>query len=78
MKTMKHAKDITAGELEVGTKFKYAAHDFVDGELCAVEKTGTVTAIRMTKAGRIGFSINGKAGEWSNAPMSPTTCLQNI
>ena len=67
---MRHAKNITYGELEVGTEFTFTAHVFEDGEFKYVEKSGVITSLRTTKKGRIGIEVNGETWQQTFAPTS--------
>lgn len=77
---MKYSTDITAGELELGTTFFHieTLSHFEDGNYIRdgfVLTTQEVTDIRYTKAGRVGFCVNGSKAEWSHKPMSPNSFL---
>lgn len=76
MTELKHAKNITAGELYIGMQFKHDSRVKADGTWEDCEQVSTVTNIRVTKSGRIGFTYDNRKDEWSYLPMKPTTILQ--
>ena len=72
---MKHATEIKAGEVTVGLEFRYKGGAFIDGKYVATEKIAVVKTVRVTKTGRVSFTIDD-GSHWSNAAIAPTTRLQ--
>lgn len=71
---MRHATNLTFGEMKVGDEFQYTTCSREDyGK--KVEETAEVEGITKTKAGRIRLFVKNK-GMWTNGPASPTSVLQ--
>ena len=71
---MKHARQIRAGDVEVGMRFRFSGGTFVDDRYVEGEYVATVTDVTFTKTGRV--RITTDRGRWANGPIAPGTRLQ--
>lgn len=73
---MRHANQTRAEAVIVGMQFRYCGGKYVDGSYLRVEQIATVASVRVTKTGRVNFTIEGATAEWSERNMAPASFLQ--